>query len=74
MDLTNNTNIKCFNYNDSSIITCFSNDYKFENWIKKVIEKYGNKDDIAIFISSSGMSKNMINGVKASRKKDLKKL
>ena len=74
MDLTNNTNIKCFNYNDSSIITCFSNDYKFENWIKKVIEKYGNKDDIAIFISSSGMSKNMINGVKASRKKRFKKI
>jgi len=74
MDLTNNTKIRCFNYNDPSIITCFSNDYKFENWIKKVIEKYGNKDDVAILISSSGKSKNMINGVKAAKKKRFKKI
>ena len=43
MDLTNNSSIKCFNYNDPAIITCYSNDYKFENWISKTIDKYGKK-------------------------------
>ena len=69
MDLTNNTNIKCLNYNDSAIITCFSNDFKYENWVAKVIEKYGEKNDLLILISSSGESKNMINAIKAAKKK-----
>ena len=69
MDLTNNSKIKCFSYNDPSIITCYSNDFKFENWISRVIEKYGNKNDLLILISSSGKSKNMINAVTAAKKK-----
>ena len=40
LDLSNNTDIKCINYNDSSLITCFANDYNYENWISKVIDKY----------------------------------
>ena len=71
MDLTNNSNIKCLNYNDSAIITCFSNDFKFENWIAKVIQKYGDKNDLLILISSSGQSKNMINAVRAAKLKIL---
>ena len=61
MDLTNNSNIKCLNYNDPAIITCYANDFGFENWISRAILKYGNKNDILILISSSGVSKNMIN-------------
>ena len=71
MDLTNNSNIKCLNYNDSAIITCFSNDFKYENWIAKVIQKYGDKNDLLILISSSGQSRNMINAVKAAKLKIL---
>lgn len=69
MDLTNNSNIRCLNYNDSAIITCFSNDFKYENWIAKVIQKYGDKNDLLILISSSGQSKNMINAVRAAKLK-----
>ena len=63
MDLTNNSNIKCLNYNDPGIITCYANDFGFQNWISRAISKYGNKDDVLILISSSGVSKNMINGL-----------
>ncbi len=69
MDITNNTNIKCLNYNDASLITCYSNDFGFNNWISRAIEKYGKKNDLLVVISSSGKSKNMINGIKTSRKK-----
>mgnify|MGYP001269829923 CR=1 FL=1 len=68
MDLTNNSNIRCYNYNEPALITCYSNDFKYENWISKVIEKYGDKDDLLILISSGGMSKNMINAVKTAKK------
>ncbi len=68
MDLTNNSMIKCYNYNDPSLITCFSNDFKYENWISKALEKYGEKNDLLILISSSGMSKNMINAAHKAKK------
>lgn len=74
MDLTNNSKIKCFSYNDPSIITCYSNDFKFENWISRVIEKYGNKNDLLILISSSGKSKNMINAVTSAKRKKFHKI
>ena len=74
MDLTNNSNIRCLNFNDPAIITCYSNDYKFENWISRAINKYGKKDDILFLISSSGKSKNMINACKAAKKKKISKV
>lgn len=74
MDLTNNSKIKCLSYNDASIITCFSNDFKFENWIKRAIEKFGEAKDILILVSSSGKSQNMINAVKAAKQKKFHKI
>ena len=74
MDLTNNSNIKSFCYNDPSTITCYSNDFGYENWISRVIKKFGKKGDVLILVSSSGKSKNMINGLKEAKKKKFKKI
>ncbi len=74
MDLTNNSKIKCVCYNDPSIITCYSNDFGFENWISRAIKKYGTKGDSLILISSSGKSKNMIKGLNEAKKKKFKKI
>ena len=74
MDLTNNSSTRCLNYNDPAIITCYSNDFKFENWVSRAIKKYGKKKDILILISSSGKSKNMINGIKEAKKKKFDKI
>ena len=38
LDLTKNAKVRCVNFNDSSLITCFANDYGFEHWIEKTIE------------------------------------
>lgn len=64
LDLTNVAKIRCVNFCDSSLITCLSNDYGYDNWIYKALEFYADKGDLLILISSSGMSKNMINAVK----------
>jgi D-sedoheptulose 7-phosphate isomerase len=69
MDLTNNTNIKCISYNDPAIITCYSNDFGYENWIGRAIAKYGKKNDLLILISSSGESKNLLNAIKSAKNK-----
>ena len=35
IDCNNKLKIKCLNFNEASILTCFSNDYGYENWVKK---------------------------------------
>ena len=74
VDLTKNIKIKAMNFNESSLITCFSNDYGYEKWIEKSIEFYANKGDVVILISSSGKSKNMLNACIAARRKKVSKI
>ena len=50
VDLTLNCKVKCINFNDSDLITCFANDFGYENWTKKAIELYGDKGDVLIAI------------------------
>jgi D-sedoheptulose 7-phosphate isomerase len=67
VDLTKNAKLRCLNFNESGLITCFSNDYGFEHWAEKAIDFYGDEGDLLIVISSSGKSENMINAVNAAR-------
>ena len=67
VDLTKNASIRCLNFNESDLITCFANDYGFENWVAKAVEFYGDQGDVLLVISSSGQSKNMINATASAR-------
>jgi D-sedoheptulose 7-phosphate isomerase len=51
---------------DSTIITCISNDYGFENVFARQIEGLGNYGDILVVFSTSGQSANIVNGMKAA--------
>ena len=53
---------------DTSIITSIGNDYDFDEIFSKQIKALGNKDDIAIGISTSGNSKNVIKAINAAKK------
>ena len=72
VDLTKNARIRAVNFNESDLITCFSNDYGFERWVEKSVDFYADKKDCLILISSSGKSKNMINACKAAKRKKIK--
>jgi D-sedoheptulose 7-phosphate isomerase len=72
VDLTKNARLRCVNFNEADLITCFTNDYGFEHWVEKAIDFYGDEGDLLIVISSSGCSKNMLNGVKAARNGNFK--
>ena len=67
VDLTKNAGLRCVNFNEADLITCFANDYGFEHWVEKAVDFYGDSGDLLIVISSSGSSENMLNGVKAAR-------
>ena len=72
VDLTKNAKIRTVNFNESDLITCFSNDYGYERWIEKTIDFYADRNDTLVLISSSGKSKNMINACKAAKRKKIK--
>ena len=72
VDLTKNAGLRCINCNEADLITCFANDYGFEHWAEKAIDFYGDEGDLLIVISSSGSSKNMLNGVRAARNGNFK--
>jgi D-sedoheptulose 7-phosphate isomerase len=74
VDLTKNTKIKAINFNEADLITCFSNDYGYQNWVSKAIDFYADKNDVLILISSSGKSKNMLNACKAAKRKKIKNI
>jgi len=52
---------------DTSIITSIGNDYHFDEIFSKQIKALGKKDDIAIGISTSGGSKNVIKAIHAAK-------
>ena len=57
VDLTKNARVRCVNFNESDLLTCFSNDFGYERWVEKAIEFYGDKNDVLIIISAVGESK-----------------
>ena len=69
VDLTKNAKIRAVNFNEADLITCLSNDYGHDNWVKKAIEFYIDKNDLVILISTSGNSKNVINAAKFLKNK-----
>tara|TARA_X000000950_G_scaffold242417_1_gene296764 strand:+ start:4468 stop:5019 length:552 start_codon:yes stop_codon:yes gene_type:complete len=70
-DLTNTSGIRAMSYDNTAQITCLSNDYLFQNWVKKIINFYANNNDLVILLSASGNSKNMINAAKFCKKKKI---
>ena len=74
VDLTKNARVRCTNYNESDLLTCFSNDFGYERWVEKAIEFYGDEGDSLILISAGGNSPNMTNGAKQARKNNIKKI
>jgi D-sedoheptulose 7-phosphate isomerase len=68
VDLVKMCKIRAINFNEADLLTCFSNDYGYENWVQKALSFYADKGDLLICISSSGESKNIINGAKFAKK------
>ncbi len=74
VDMTKNARVRCTNYNESDLLTCFSNDFGYEHWVEKTIEYYADTGDALILISAGGNSANMVNGAKKAREKNLDKI
>ena len=57
---------------NKSLISAISNDIDHNKIFSFQLDVYSQKGDVCIFISSSGNSKNILNGIKFAKKKKLK--
>lgn len=67
VDFWKNGNIRSTAFNDSSLLTCLSNDISFEQVFSKSINMFADEGDVVFCISSSGKSANIINAAEAGR-------
>ncbi len=67
-DITNAIKIKCLSFDSSTQLTCYANDFGYNNWVKETIKNFSEKGDLVILISASGNSANMIQAAKYCKK------
>lgn len=58
---------KTYIFSDPALITCFSNDYGYENAMAEWLKIYFNKNDLLIAVSSSGNSMNIVNAANTAK-------
>jgi D-sedoheptulose 7-phosphate isomerase len=68
VDYWKNGGVRATAFNDSSLLTCISNDFSYELVFSVPIEKFADKGDLAFCISSSGGSKNILNAAEQAKK------
>jgi D-sedoheptulose 7-phosphate isomerase len=56
---------------DPSVMTAMANDVGFEQVFRRQVEAHGRRGDVAIAISTSGRSPNVIQGARAARERGL---
>ena len=71
VDFAKVAKINCSTFNNANLITCFANDYKYENWVVEAIKAYSLEQDLFILISSSGTSKNIVNAAQYCKQKKI---
>jgi D-sedoheptulose 7-phosphate isomerase len=57
---------RTFAFSDAALITCFANDYGYENAMAEWMKLYVEKGDLLFAISSSGNSPNILNASKVA--------
>ena len=71
VDFAKVARINCSTFNNANLITCFANDYGYDNWVVEAIKAYSSQNDLFVFISSSGTSKNIVNAAQYCKKNDI---
>jgi D-sedoheptulose 7-phosphate isomerase len=68
----NRPGIKALHFMDPSVLTCWANDFSFEDAFRRYAETFCSDKDILIAISTSGHSKNVLHAVHAAKTKGTK--
>ena len=72
VDFWKNARIKAMAFNDAVLLTCISNDFGYDQVFARPIDVFAHPGDILFAISSSGSSRNIIEAVRAARRRKVK--
>jgi D-sedoheptulose 7-phosphate isomerase len=72
VDFTKQAGVRGVTFNEADLITCYSNDYGYENWISEAIKSYGRPGDAVVLISVSGTSLSVVNAAKTAHELGMK--
>jgi D-sedoheptulose 7-phosphate isomerase len=72
VDYWKNGGMRAIAFNDSSLLTCISNDFGYAHVFAKPVEMFAEPGDILVAISSSGRSENILLAVVAAKGKGCK--
>lgn len=57
---------------DSAVMSCIGNDYGFDEVFRRQVDGFVKKGDVVIGLSTSGQSKNVLNGLKRAKELEAK--
>jgi D-sedoheptulose 7-phosphate isomerase len=69
IDFWKNGGIPALTFNDSSLLTCISNDIGFEEVFSEPLERFASEGDLVICISSSGNSADIVKACQTAKRK-----
>lgn len=67
VDFTKQAGVRGVTFNEADLITCYSNDFGYENWMAEAIKSYGDYGDVVVLTSVSGTSLSVVNAAKTAR-------
>lgn len=67
LDFTKQAKLRSLCFHDPALLTAFANDFGYENAYAEIISHYYEDTDIVIFVSVSGESPNIVQGLKKAK-------
>lgn len=71
VDFTKQGRVRSRDFNEPNLITCFANDFGYDNWMARAIEFHAGPADAVVLISVSGKSPSVVNAARYARCRNL---
>lgn len=71
VDFTKQGGVRGVTFHDPNLITCFANDFGYDNWVAKAVEHYADPGDAVVLISTSGASPSVVNAARTAKARGL---
>lgn len=71
VDFTKQGGVRSVTFHDPNLITCFANDFGYDQWMAQAIAHYSDPGDVVVLISCSGASESVVNAAAEARRREL---
>jgi D-sedoheptulose 7-phosphate isomerase len=71
VDFTKQGKVRGMTFHDPNLMTCFANDFGYDDWVAKAIEHHGDDGDVVVLISVSGKSPSVVNAARYAKSRGM---